>query len=90
MTTTTATGQPMPHDPNQWTLIALLTSATNFLAGLNFSEWLALLGAIGMLISLGMQFVRFLGDRELQALDKRIKVATLKKLEQEQNNNGQH
>lgn len=70
-----------PNDSQAWTVSAFLTSAGTALAGLSLSEWLAIMGFIGMLLSLLIAWLKYRNDLKLFRLDIAIKQKQLQQMQ---------
>lgn len=69
-----------PNESHPWTVSAFITSAGTALAGLSLSEWLAIMGFIGMLLSLLIALMKYRNDLKLFRLDIAIKQAQLRQM----------
>lgn len=58
----------------------MLSSAGTFLAGLSLSEWMAIMGFFGMVLSLLMAWLKYRNDLKLFQLDMQIKQAELEQM----------
>lgn len=76
---TTATGNNMHNEAPTAISVGLIASLLTFFSGMSLTDWAALIGILGTVITVFMAVIRFLEERQLRKLDIAIKQRDLRK-----------
>lgn len=74
---TTATGNNMHNEAQPAIGIGLIASLITFFSGLTVTEWAAVIGIFGTIITVTLAVMRFLEERQLRKLDMALKRRAL-------------
>lgn len=71
---TTVTGNNNMHNEAQPAIgVGLIASLLTFFSGLTVTEWAALIGIVGTIITVTLAVMRFMEERQLRKLDMELK-----------------
>lgn len=70
---TTATGNNMHNEAPTAISVGLIASLLTFFSGLSLTDWAALIGIVGTVITVLLAVIRFFEERQLRKLDMALK-----------------